>query len=170
MRWLPLMSKWVARSICPIRPPPAGGWYPPIRPSRLKSTWVVCSICASMPGPPIRPSLFKSIPNSSSTFLVTKSRLRVIEPAYSLLVLDASLTHVSCLCRSNEMRNSNEWPIGNKNHKMNRLTCVCFGPRVDLCAVTCEENEVDDENIRHLPIWGDRSHHDDGWLWDSING
>ena len=170
MRWLPLMSKWVARSMCPIRPPPTGGWYPPIRPSPLKSIWVVCSICDSMPGPPIRPSPFKSIPIFSSNFLVMKSRLWVNEPAHSLLVLDTSLTHVSCLCRSNEMRNSNRWPISNKNHKTNRLTCVCFGPRGDLYAVRCGENEMENENMRNLPNWGNRSHHDHGWLWYSIDG
>ena len=78
-------------------PPPAGGWYPPIRPSPLKSTWVACSIRDSTPGPPIRPSPFKSIPNFSSTFLVMKSRWAVNNPTSSQLVFFLSLTHVACL-------------------------------------------------------------------------
>jgi len=53
-----------------ILPPPGGGLYPPMIPSRLKSTWVACSSLAVIPGPPMRPSPFKSKPSFSSSFLV----------------------------------------------------------------------------------------------------
>jgi hypothetical protein len=53
-----------------VLPPPGDGLYPPMIPSRLKSICVACSSLAVMPGPPIRPSPFKSKPIFSSSFFV----------------------------------------------------------------------------------------------------
>lgn len=55
---------------CGYLPPPGAGRYPPMTPSRLKSMCVARSSLAVIPGPPIRPSPFKSKPILFSSLLI----------------------------------------------------------------------------------------------------